>query len=325
MWLLIVVALMHLGIVSWMLGPRSGATAYLLATPFIATLLVRAGDRSTVWPVAGTASAILVVVSFWAPEGSFEALPPLAQRLLFFVNIAGAIVLASIISLFFRSLIERAEMKLRSEKARGDRLLRAILPDSIAERLKENPEQTVADRCSGATVLLADIVGFTQRSARLDPGRVVADLNRVFSHADEMAAARGVERIKTIGDGYLAVCGLPDPLPDPQARLAGFALDLRDHMSAFAQTFWPDLQFRTVIHAGPVVAGVIGRTKFAYDVWGDTVNTAARLEEVCEPGEILITEPVRAGLPERFIVGAPRRLNLRDKGEFTVFPLVGHR
>ena len=107
--------------------------------------------------------------------------------------------------------------------------------------------------------------------------------------------------------------------------MADFALDLRDATSELAATAWPELRFRTVIHTGPVVAGIIGRAKFAYDIWGDTVNTAWRLEEVCELGEILITETVRPGLPDRFTTGAAKQVLLRDKGDFSVLRLTGRK
>jgi class 3 adenylate cyclase len=323
MWLLIVLAMGHLAAVNWLLGPKAGTLSYVLASIFITTLFTREDDRVTIWPVGISVCGIFVLVTFGGRAGTVAALPPDTLRLFFLVSVAGAVVLAGGIALFFRWLIARAEAELQAEKARGERLLRAILPDPVAEQLKKDESRSVAERCESATVLIADIVGFTARSAETEPDLLVAELNRVFSRADELAAKHGIERIKTLGDGYLAVCGLPDPAPDHAARMAAFALDLRLAAGELAETVWPGLAFRIVMHSGPVVAGVIGRTKFAYDVWGDTVNTAARMEEVCEPGEILLTETAKGALPAGFTFGPHKRVSLRDKGTVTVYPLTG--
>jgi len=313
-WLLIGVALLQLGVINWLLGPDAGSLGYLLATPFVATLVIREGDRFTIWPVAIVVSVIFMVMTFSGRAGSIATLPEAAQRIFFFVNILGALALACGISLYFRRLIARAEVDLAAEKARSDRLLRAILPDAIAERLKARKSEVIARHYPAATVVFADIVGFTERSSRIDANQIVAELNRVFSAIDALADGRGIEKIKTIGDAYFAVCGLPDPVPDHAARVADFALDVRADRAEWARTLWPDLDFRIVLNTGPVVAGVIGRTKFAYDVWGDTINTAARLEEVCPAGDILITDAVAAALPDRFATEDLGEVELRDKG-----------
>lgn len=322
MWVLITIAMIHLGIIAWMLGPRSGSLIYLLAAPFIISLVLADGDRLTIWPVALLAAAAFFVVNFSEAEAPFNALPETTQRIFFFTCTAGTVSLASFISLFFRRLIERAEASLQTEKARGDRLLRAILPDAIAEELKQDERRVIADRFASATVVFADIVGFTARSARTDPDKLVSDLNAVFSRADELAERHGVEKIKTIGDAYLAVCGLPDPVTDHAARVVDFAVDLLAATEDLGNTVWPDLRFRIVIHTGPMVAGVIGQTKFAYDVWGDTVNTAARMEEVCKPGEILLTDATRAALPPRFELDSAGTVSLRDRGQVAVHRLI---
>lgn len=322
MWVLIAIAMIHLGIVAWMLGPRSGSLIYLLAAPFIISLVVADRDRLTIWPMAMLAAIAFFVIRFSETEMPFDTLPDLTKRIFFFTCTAGTIALASFVSLFFRRLIERAEASLQTEKARGDRLLRAILPDAIAEELKQDERRVIADRFDSATVVFADIVGFTERSTRTDPDKLVSDLNAVFSRADEIATKHGVEKIKTIGDAYLAVCGLPDPVSDHAARAADFALDLLAATKELGKTVWPGLQLRIVLHTGPMVAGVIGRTKFAYDVWGDTVNTAARMEEVCKPGEILLSGETKAGLPPRFALESGGVVELKDKGKMTVHRLI---
>ena len=153
------------------------------------------------------------------------------------------------------------------------------------------------------------------------PSRVKV-ASEILTRPASLAETRGVEKIKTIGDAYFAVCGVPKPVRDHTERIADFALDLRAAAEAWHSTVWPELQFRIVIHVGPVVAGVIGRTKFAYDVWGDTINTAARLEEHCSPGEILISDKAAAALPPRFAIESLGTIDVRDKGEFVAHRLV---
>ncbi len=322
MWTLVLLAVAHLATISWLLGPASGALNYLLITPFILSLLIREGDRVSVWPIALLVAGLFAFVTLGGNRGSVGTLPEAFQRALFVVNVAGAVLLASGIGLFFRWLIQKAEAELAAEQARSDRLLRAILPGPIAERLKDDDAEVVARRYPEATAVFADIVGFTRRSAEVEPDRIVAELNRIYGFIDELAQTRGIEKIKTIGDAYFAVAGVPEPVPDHAERVADFALDLQAAARDWGSEIWPKLTFRTVIHAGPVVAGVIGRTKFAYDVWGDTINTAARLEEQCPAGEILISEIAAAALPPRFVTEDLGSLDLRDRGRIGVRRLI---
>jgi adenylate cyclase len=322
MWTLVLLAVAHLATIAWLLGPASGALNYLLITPFILSLLIREGDRVSVWPIALVVSGLFAFVTLGGNRGSVGSLPEEFQRALFIVNVFGAVLLASGIGLFFRWLIQKAESELEAERARSDRLLRAILPDPVAERLKSDDSDVVARRYPEATAVFADIVGFTRRSAEIDADRIVAELNRIYGRIDALAEARGIEKIKTIGDAYFAVAGVPEPVADHAERVADFALDLRAAARDWRSEIWPTLRFRTVIHAGPVVAGVIGRTKFAYDVWGDTINTAARLEEHCPPGEILISAAAAAALPLRFSTEDLGTLDLRDRGQIGVRRLV---
>lgn len=322
MWWLVGVTLTYVGVINWLVGPASAGLSFLLITPIVASLMISGDDRLSVWPIALAASTIFTVVTFWGGEGSVGSMSETFRVSLFLSNVFGAVLVASGIGLFFRAQIQRAEAKLGLERERSDRLLRAILPDPIAEQLKADESGIIAERFADATVLFADIVGFTKRSAEIDAGILVTELNGIFRRIDELAETRGVEKIKTIGDAYFAVCGVPKPVRDHTERIADFALDLRAAAEAWHSTVWPELQFRIVIHVGPVVAGVIGRTKFAYDVWGDTINTAARLEEHCSPGEILISDKAAAALPPRFAIESLGTIDVRDKGEFVAHRLV---
>lgn len=324
-WLMIFYGLCLIAVISWLLGPAGGTLTYLIAAPFVFSLILPMRHQHLIWPIAFVVGAIFFIEIFSGRQGSVGALPQMVQRIFFFASVVGAIVLACAVSLVYRWLIEHAEAELSAEKARSDRLLRAILPDSIATQLKADDSQVIAQRYDAATAVFADIVGFTKRSAEGDAEPVVIALNRIFSAIDELASARKIEKIKTIGDAYFAVCGLPEPVHDHVARVADFAIDLQSSVHRKASTVWPELKFRIVIHTGPVVAGVIGRTKFAYDVWGDTINTAARLEEVCSPGETLLTDAVAKALPDRFQIKPLGKIDVRDKGPLQIYRLVGSR
>ncbi|MEO7392748.1 MAG: adenylate/guanylate cyclase domain-containing protein [Ramlibacter sp.] len=176
-----------------------------------------------------------------------------------------------------------------NERARSDRLLLNILPGSIAERLKSSPE-AIADHSAEVTVLFADLVGFTALSAAKSPQDLVRLLDRIFSDFDALAERHGLEKIKTIGDAYMAAAGLPLPRHDHAVAAARMASDMLAAVERIAAETGEPLQVRIGLNSGPVVAGVIGRSKFIYDLWGDTVNTASRMESHGIPGAIQCTE-----------------------------------
>jgi class 3 adenylate cyclase len=188
------------------------------------------------------------------------------------------------------------EQSLEVEKQRSETLLLNILPERIANRLKSS-EAIIADNFPAATVLFGDIVGFTELAARLSPSEIVTLLNDLFSRFDRLAERHGVEKIKTIGDGYMVAAGVPTSRPDHAEAIAKLALDMRDAFLDFRRENGLDIGFRIGAHSGSVVAGVIGARKFAYDLWGDTVNVASRMESQGLPNEIQISAVTRALLP----------------------------
>ena len=181
-----------------------------------------------------------------------------------------------------------------------DSLLRNILPESVVERLKLAPEQNIADGFDEATVLFADLVGFTPLSKKLGPRQTVRMLNQVISELDEKADEFGVEKIKTIGDAYMAVTGVPVVSGDHAVQMARMALALKDTVHAFSDEQGIKLDVRVGMASGPVMAGVIGRRKFTYDIWGDTVNLAARMESHGEPGKIQVPAELKEILDGNF-------------------------
>lgn len=211
---------------------------------------------------------------------------------------------------------------LLAEQERSERLLLNVLPASIAARLKQT-DGVIADAFGEVTVLFADIVDFTRRSQLIAPGQVVQSLNDLFSVFDQLAQRQGLEKIKTIGDAYMVVGGLPDPRPDHAEAVAEMALAIREEVTGRSDPSGQPLAVRIGIDTGPVVAGVIGRSKFSYDLWGDTVNTASRMESHGVAGCIQVTartyQRLRGGY--RFERRGP--IQVKGKGEMVTYFLVG--
>jgi adenylate cyclase len=202
------------------------------------------------------------------------------------------------------------------------RLLLNILPEPIADRLR-NGEPLIADRHDDVSLLFADIVGFTGMSSAMDPAELVTTLNDVFSVFDGLVDGSGLEKVKTIGDAYMIVGGMPTWQPDHLERMAVLALRLADEMARNEAAQRLGIQFRIGISCGPVVAGVIGTKKFIYDVWGDTVNVASRMESGGEAGRIQVTDAVEARLRHRFVLQPRGLIDVKGKGPMATYFLVG--
>jgi class 3 adenylate cyclase len=202
------------------------------------------------------------------------------------------------------------------------RLLLNILPKPIADRLRSG-EPLIADRHEDVSLLFADIVGFTGMSSAMDAGELVATLNDVFSVFDGLVDVSGLEKVKTIGDAYMIVGGMPTWQPDHLERMAALALRLADELARNEPARRLGIQFRIGIHCGPVVAGVIGTKKFIYDVWGDTVNVASRMESSGEAGRIQVTGAVESRLRHRFELQPRGLIDVKGKGPMATYFLVG--
>ena len=212
--------------------------------------------------------------------------------------------------------------QLEEERTRSQALLLNILPQAIIDRL-ESGEKVIADRHPDVTVLFSDLVGFTEISARMEPGQLVADLNVLFSRFDALCERCGVEKIKTIGDAYMAVGGLPGGRPDHAAAVAELALGMGaalEEVNAIGDRRW---EIRIGVHSGPAVAGVIGTRKFVFDVWGDTVNVASRLEASAKPGQIHVSEVVARSLRGTFELETLGLAALKGKGAVPAYGLLG--
>jgi guanylate cyclase len=209
---------------------------------------------------------------------------------------------------------------LHAEQDKSERLLLNILPAEIATVLK-NEKRVIADRFDSASILFADVVNFTPMSAQMLPEELVGLLNEVFCYFDGLAEKYGLEKIKTIGDCYMLAAGVPCPRPDHAHILTETALEMRDYVGK-RQFLGKQLAFRIGINSGPVVAGVIGQKKFAYDLWGDTVNTASRMESHGEAGIVQITEGTYQLIKDDFICEPRGVINVKGKGEMNVWHVV---
>ncbi|HBB30465.1 MAG TPA: adenylate/guanylate cyclase domain-containing protein [Cyanobacteria bacterium UBA8803] len=222
--------------------------------------------------------------------------------------------------MFYRISWEYAERKRAEEQS--DRLLLNILPKPIAEQLKQKPS-CIADRFEEVTILFADIVGFTQLSAEISPTELVNLLNEIFSAFDRLTEKYRLEKIKTIGDAYMVASGLPVPRPDHAESIAEMALDMQQEVKQFNQLHSTKLDIRIGINTGEVVAGVIGTKKFIYDLWGDAVNTASRMESHGIAGAIQVTEATYQSLRNKYLLQERGVIKVKGKGEMMVFLLTG--
>jgi class 3 adenylate cyclase len=297
-------------------GNSSAVSLWAVTCPLGALLFVGARD-ATPW-FAGFVGLIAVsgvtdpTLAAHAPE-----IPNGVIVSFFVLNILGVTTTTFVLLQYFVRERER-------EQARSERLLLNVLPEPVAARLKSG-EEPIADTHLGVTVLFADIVGFTPLAERLAAEDVVDLLNRVFGALDALAVTYGVEKIKTVGDAYMVVAGVPVARADHAEAIAQMALAMGPAISAVGRDAGVLLEVRIGIDTGPVVAGVIGRAKFSYDLWGDTVNVASRMESHALPGTIQVTGRTYACLRDHFEFRERGTVDVKGKGPMTTYLLVGPR
>ena len=303
----------------WSLGGfenSSGVSMWAFASPLGALLFV--GARQALPWFAG----FVALVAFSAAIDSTLAAqaPDVPNGVLitfFALNILGVSTTSYALLQYF---VRARDLAL----AQSERLLLNVLPAPVAARLKAE-EGVIADSCPAVTVLFADIVGFTPLSARLSAPELVTVLDHVFAEWDALATRFGVEKIKTIGDAYMVAAGVPLYREDHMEAIADMALAMQPVLASYAADSGMALEVRRGIDSGPVVAGVIGRAKFIYDLWGDTVNTASRMEAHARTGEIQVTERVYAHLRDRYVLEPRGSVDVKGKGFMSTYNLVARR
>jgi len=279
------------------------------------SLLIRSARETRIWLAAFVADLVVAALLDASVAQVVRPLPNIASLALFALNIAGIGQLTFLAISYFRAQRDAAER-------RSERLLLNVLPEAIAARLKRG-EEPIADHYDDVSVLFADLAGFTVRSAQETPAETVAVLNEVFSVFDGLVSRYGLEKIRTIGDSYMVAAGAPVARPDHAHAICAMALDLKREVARLnAEHDW-DLSFRIGINSGPAVAGIVGREKFHYDLWGDTVNVASRMESHGLPDQIQVTEAVYERLKDDFVFECRGLVEVKGKGATLTYFVVG--
>jgi adenylate cyclase len=302
--------------------PSGGVALWGILAP-LGALVFLPVPRAIRWFVAFVLVFLVTGVAgeVFFPDADFPSWFPSTMLAL---NIIGAGAISFTLLASFAKQRNDALVALRAEQERSETLIRNVLPSAIADRLKA-ASATIADHIDAASVVFADVVDFTPLSQRLAPAEVVGILDRLFSGFDSLVERHGLEKIKTIGDCYMAAAGVPDPSPDHARRAALLALDMRDSVAGPADGNGFDLELRIGINSGPLVAGVIGHKRFLYDLWGDSVNTASRMESQSTPGEIQITRETYELVKDEFVCEHRGTIEVKGKGEMETWYLVGPR
>ena len=291
------------------LGHESGIQINFIIAAAVAFAVVGLNRLGLVVSVIAIGLALHVAAWFLYPSGNARiAADPALLANLYISSAATTFTIIALIVGYAFTVADRA-------RAEADSLLANILPETIAERLKAHPGDKVADSVGEASVLFTDLVGFTELAQKLGVERTVALLDNIVSEFDRLAAAHGVEKIKTIGDGYMAVAGVSRAQPDHLTRLARMALLLPGLVERLSAAHGVDLRIRAGIATGPLMAGIIGSDKFSYDVWGETVNLASRLESHGLPGEIQVSDEARAALGDGFVFEARGPIQVKGVGQ----------
>jgi len=301
----------------WSLGgfSASGGLMFWSILAPLCSLMFQNIRKATFWFIA---YIVLLSISLYFDDYFLQWAPPISHRIsmLFFgMNIIGPSLTIFFSMMYFVNAFQK-------EHDKSEKLLLNILPRPIAERLKEK-QDIIADGFTEATILFADIVNFTKLSARISPQELVAMLNRIFSVFDGLAQEYGLEKIKTIGDAYMVVGGLPEPRIDHAEAIAEMAIGMRTEIARLNTELGGPLSLRIGINTGPIVAGVIGKQKFVYDLWGDTVNTASRMESHGVENCIQLTESTYERLKDNYLCEERGIIDVKCKGKMKAYFLKG--
>jgi adenylate cyclase len=330
-------------IMQWSIGSyvsSSGVMLWALLAP-VGVMIFQGPRESLPWFFAYIVmTAISGFFDYYLSDGVQQGVTMQSVAVFFSLNFAAVSTIVYLLISYFVNQRDKLQARLdeqykllQAEQAKSERLLLNILPGPIAERLKEQ-HATIADGFADVTVMFADIIDFTRLSEEMPPKFMVTLLNEVFSHFDQLAEKHGLEKIKTIGDAYMVAGGLEihhrydaehAPARDYSTAICDLALDIRDYMGGISGIRRSRLQIHIGIGTGPVVAGVIGMKKFIYDLWGDTVNIASRVTAEATAGVILVDSMTHRRVREDFEFEGPQVINVKGKGEVTVFRLIARK
>ncbi|MEB3981901.1 adenylate/guanylate cyclase domain-containing protein [Mycobacterium sp. 663a-19] len=308
----------------WDVGTASGSQFFFLVGACIVVLLLGIEHIVLASVLAAVSAGLIIVVEFRVPRDT-GLQPAWATSLGFVITAVSSVVMVVVTVWFALRDTDRAEAIMEAQYERSEALLTNMLPASIAERLKESERSIIADKYDDASVLFADIVGFTERASGTAPAELVRFLNRLYSDFDALVDKHGLEKIKVSGDSYMVVSGVPRPRPDHVQALADFALEMVDVAAGLKDPHGLPLPLRVGMACGPVVAGVVGSRRFFYDVWGDAVNVASRMESTDSAGRIQVPEDVYERLKDEFVLQERGRIEVKGKGTMRTWYLVGRK
>jgi adenylate cyclase len=308
----------------WEVGTGGGVQYYLVTAASLVVLQLGIERIALTALLATIGVALVITLQFLVPR-STGLEEPWAIATSFVITTFSACAMVVVTVWFALRDTARAEAVMEFEYQRSEALLANMLPASIAERLKGPDRDTIADAYAEASVLFADIVGFTERASGTTPCDLVEFLDRLYGAFDALVDRHGLEKIKVSGDSYMVVSGVPRPRPDHVRALADFALDMADAAAKLKDPHGHPIPLRVGLATGPVVAGVVGSRRFFYDVWGDAVNIASRMESTDSAGKIQVPEEVYEHLKDEFVLQARGLVEIKGKGAMRTWYLIGRK
>lgn len=309
---------------AWEVGTGSGAQLFFVVGACLVVLVLGIEHIVLASGLAALAAGLVIATEFLVPRNT-GVQPAWAQSMGFVITTVSACVVVVVTVWFALRDTARAEAVMEAEHERSEALLANMLPASIAERLKEPDRNIIADKYDEASVLFADIVGFTERASSTAPADLVRFLDRLYSAFDTLVDKHQLEKIKVSGDSYMVVSGVPRPRPDHAQALANFALDMAAVAAELKDPHGLPVPLRVGLATGPVVAGVVGSRRFFYDVWGDAVNVASRMESTDSVGQIQLPDDVYQRLKDDFVLRERGLIDVKGKGVMRTWYLVGRK
>ena len=318
------IAYVSLTFVGTQIGTDSGVQFYFLVSASLAVLVLGVEHVMLASIVVSLGAALVIFLQFTVPQDT-GIQPRWALDTAFVTTTAGACLLIFLTVWYAMREVSRAEAAMEVEYSRSEALLTNILPATVAAKLKDPAHGTIADRYDDAAILFADIAGYTEQSSEISPTELVRFLDRLYTTFDRLVDRHGLEKIKTTGDAYMVVSGAPTPRPDHIEAIADLALDLCRAVAELRDPRGEPVPMRMGIAAGPVVAGVVGARRFFYDVWGDAVNVASRMESTDIIGRIQLPQNVFERLRHDFVLEERGEIEVKGKGVMRTWFLVARK
>ena len=320
----VIVSYASLTFVGMQIGTDSGVQFYYLVSASLAVLVLGVEHLTLAGITVAAGAGLVIALQFLVPADT-GLQPRWALNAGFVFATIGACILMLATVWYAMREVSRAEEAMEVEYDRSEALLANILPATVAAQLKDPAHGTIADRYDDASVLFTDIAGYTERASDMDPTELVRFLDRLYTTFDRLVDRHGLEKIKTTGDGYMVVSGVPLPRDDHVEAIAALALDISRAVAGLRDPRGNPVPLRMGIAAGPVVAGVVGARRFFYDVWGDAVNVASRMESTDPVGKIQLTEDVHERLRHAFVLEERGEVDVKGKGVMRTWFLLDRK